>query len=55
MKLKIYCVLLYKFDVCGRRVDGETRLGVFAGRDILAGEELNYDYKYYSRPCFSIN
>jgi len=28
------------------RVDGETRLGVFAGRDILAGEELNYDYKY---------
>ncbi|KAG0606837.1 hypothetical protein M758_9G172100 [Ceratodon purpureus] len=28
------------------RVDGETRVGVFAGRNIAAGEELNYDYKY---------
>jgi len=28
-----------------RRVDGETRVGVFAGRNIAAGEELNYDYK----------
>lgn len=28
-----------------RRVDGETRVGVFAGRNIIAGEELTYDYK----------
>ncbi|XP_024366290.1 uncharacterized protein [Physcomitrium patens] len=28
------------------RVDGETRVGVFAGRNIIAGEELTYDYKY---------
>lgn len=37
--------LTSKFFMC-RRVDGETRVGVFAGRNIAAGEELNYDYKY---------
>ncbi|ONM21456.1 Histone-lysine N-methyltransferase ASHH3 [Zea mays] len=27
-------------------VDGETRVGIFALRDIKIGEELTYDYKY---------
>jgi hypothetical protein len=29
-----------------RRVDGETRVGVFALRDINVGESVTYDYKY---------
>jgi len=29
-----------------RTVDGETRVGIFALRDIKKGEELTYDYKY---------
>jgi SET domain-containing protein len=29
-----------------RTVDGETRVGIFALRDIKIGEELTYDYKY---------
>jgi hypothetical protein len=28
-----------------RRVDGETRVGVFALRDINVGESVTYDYK----------
>jgi hypothetical protein len=31
---------------CFRTVDGETRVGIFALRDIEKGEELTYDYKY---------
>uniref|UniRef100_A0A453SV54 SET domain-containing protein n=1 Tax=Aegilops tauschii subsp. strangulata TaxID=200361 RepID=A0A453SV54_AEGTS len=27
-------------------VDGETRVGIFALRDIQRGEELTYDYKF---------
>jgi hypothetical protein len=28
-------------------VEGETRVGIFALRDIKTGEELTYDYKYF--------
>jgi len=28
-----------------RTIDGETRIGIFASRDIRKGEELTYDYK----------
>ncbi|XP_072973531.1 histone-lysine N-methyltransferase ASHH3-like isoform X1 [Typha angustifolia] len=28
------------------RVDGETRVGIFALRDIQKGEDVNYDYKF---------
>jgi hypothetical protein len=31
---------------CFRSVDGETRVGIFALRNIKIGEELTYDYKY---------
>ncbi|XP_020250448.1 histone-lysine N-methyltransferase ASHH3-like isoform X2 [Asparagus officinalis] len=27
-------------------IDGETRIGIFASRDIRKGEELTYDYKF---------
>ncbi|VFQ84490.1 unnamed protein product [Cuscuta campestris] len=27
-------------------IDGETRIGIFATRDIKRGEHLTYDYKY---------
>ncbi|KAH0874169.1 hypothetical protein HID58_071531 [Brassica napus] len=30
-------------------IDGETRLGIFATRDINKGEHLTYDYQKYSR------
>lgn len=29
-----------------RRVDGETRVGIFAAQDIRVGESLTYDYRY---------
>lgn len=29
-----------------RRIDGETRIGIFATRDIKKGEDLTYDYQY---------
>lgn len=29
-----------------RRIDGETRIGIFASRDIKKGEHLTYDYQY---------
>lgn len=29
-----------------RRIDGETRIGIFATRDIKKGEHLTYDYQY---------
>lgn len=29
-----------------RRVDGETRIGIFAIRNIKIGEPLTYDYQY---------
>ena len=29
-----------------RRIDGETRIGIFATRDIKRGEHLTYDYQY---------
>ena len=41
-----------------RTVDGETRVGIFALRDIKIGEELTYDYKYVhpflTDPIFAI-
>lgn len=27
-------------------IDGETRIGIFATRDIKKGEHLTYDYQY---------
>ena len=32
-------------------VDGRPHLGIFAGRDIAAGEELCYDYQVCRTPC----
>ena len=29
-----------------RIIDGETRIGIFATRDIRKGEHLTYDYQY---------
>ena len=29
-----------------RIIDGETRIGIFAMRDIKKGEHLTYDYQY---------
>lgn len=29
-------------------IDGETRIGIFATRDIKKGEHLTYDYQYES-------
>lgn len=29
-----------------RMIDGETRIGIFATRDIKKGEYLTYDYQY---------
>ena len=31
-----------------RNVNGIYRMGLFALRDITAGEELSYDYNFYS-------
>nr|CAB3456772.1 unnamed protein product [Digitaria exilis] len=36
-------------------VDGETRVGIFALRDIKKDEELTYDYKYVHPPASSIS
>lgn len=37
-----YDLLMHSF----RRIDGETRIGIFATRDIKRGEHLTYDYQY---------
>jgi len=36
-----------------RQVEGETRVGVFAARQIEAGEPLTYDYRSSSWPFVS--
>lgn len=33
-----------------RIIDGETRIGIFATRDIQKGEHLTYDYQYEHLP-----
>lgn len=33
-----------------RIIDGETRIGIFALRDIKKGEHLTYDYQYECLP-----
>lgn len=41
--LIIFYVWIYLFS---RIIDGETRIGIFATRDIKKGEHLTYDYQY---------
>lgn len=44
-KIKLY-IFAKNIMVSSRQVDGETRIGVFAGRSIEVGEPLTYDYRY---------
>lgn len=41
------------FGYFNRQVEGETRVGVFAARQIEAGEPLTYDYRSSSGPFLS--
>ena len=54
------CIVVLKFEmkynvkfnmfVLGcRRVDGETRVGIFAAKDIMVGDSLTYDYRCATR------
>lgn len=44
VSLNHICSSLIQF--LSRRIDGETRIGIFASRDIKKGEHLTYDYQY---------
>lgn len=41
-----FASLLFLIYLFSRIIDGETRIGIFATRDIKKGEHLTYDYQY---------